>query len=499
MKPTTRNPISASLTWVFLVLGVSTWVAKGANSEWVYPGPDGRLVYKTTERGDRIMDFSHAGYMGGGVALPEVPVKMTVKPVEGDNTSAIQEAIDKVAAMPLQGQFRGAVLLAPGDYTCSGTITISASGVVLRGSGAQGQTRSTLKLAGQPHLGLAIRSPGGRRGGGGAATTDAGRSDGFKAFETSIADAYVPSGVMTFTVADATGLAVGDTISIRKPVTRAWVEFMQMHDLVRDGRPQTWIRDRAARSIRSGGSPSLQATGSRSTCRWPIPTTPRYLNPPGTAVVKIRPPARVVQCGVEHLHIESPPQPISHSQPHYTALRINGEDCWGRDVRIDETMNSVAVGGRRITLQRVSVHRKAMHQGSSRPAEFAPNGSQVLLDRCSVHADNIWFVATGGSLPGPIVVLNADFQGQSRAESHQRWATGMLYDNCQGPQRRHRASQSRLDGLRPRLVHGMGRGLELHGRELHHPERTRGPELDDRLHRRQPAQSPPLRPGAEPP
>jgi beta-galactosidase len=111
-------------------------VAEQSRSEWVYPGPDGKLIYKTTSAGDRIMDFSCAGYMGGGVALPEVPVKATVTPVEGDNTAAIQEAIDKVSAMSLEKGFRGAVLLGPGDYNCSGTISIRASGVVLRGSGA---------------------------------------------------------------------------------------------------------------------------------------------------------------------------------------------------------------------------------------------------------------------------------------------------------------------------------------------------------------------------
>ncbi len=44
-----------------------TVAAERATSEWVYPGPDRKLVYKTTPTGDRIMDFSHAGYMGGGV------------------------------------------------------------------------------------------------------------------------------------------------------------------------------------------------------------------------------------------------------------------------------------------------------------------------------------------------------------------------------------------------------------------------------------------------
>ena len=45
-------------------------------SQWVYMNGDNKLHYKTTEKGDRIMDFSHAGYMGGGVAIPAVPVKI---------------------------------------------------------------------------------------------------------------------------------------------------------------------------------------------------------------------------------------------------------------------------------------------------------------------------------------------------------------------------------------------------------------------------------------
>src|SRR5512147_1427342 len=97
-------------------------VAEGVKSGWVHLGPDGKLVYRTTPAGDRIMDFSHAGYMGGGVALPQVSVKITVRPVEGDNTTVIQEAIDKVSVMSPEGDFRGAVLLAPGAYTCSETI-----------------------------------------------------------------------------------------------------------------------------------------------------------------------------------------------------------------------------------------------------------------------------------------------------------------------------------------------------------------------------------------
>src|SRR5437660_1472593 len=87
--------------------------ARGS-SAWVYRGIDGKLVYKTTAQGDRIMDFSYAGYMGGGVALPMVAVAKTILPSGGpDDAAMIQAALDEVAKLPLKDGFRGAVLLEP--------------------------------------------------------------------------------------------------------------------------------------------------------------------------------------------------------------------------------------------------------------------------------------------------------------------------------------------------------------------------------------------------
>ena len=43
-------------------------------SAWVYADPNGKLAYKPLDaQGDTIMDFSSAGYMGGGVSIPAVP------------------------------------------------------------------------------------------------------------------------------------------------------------------------------------------------------------------------------------------------------------------------------------------------------------------------------------------------------------------------------------------------------------------------------------------
>ena len=186
---------TANVATIFISLG---WLAcgvssEGAESQWVHAGPDGKLVYKTTPRGDRIMDFSSAGYMGGGVALPTVPVKRTVKPSgRADDTAAIQDAIDAVAAMPVKGGFRGAVLRA-GTYTCEHTIYISADGVVLRGSGTTGPNASTIKMTGGRHCAIVLGKLGGGRGRrfGGSVADNVQQDD--KA-ATSIADAYVPAG-----------------------------------------------------------------------------------------------------------------------------------------------------------------------------------------------------------------------------------------------------------------------------------------------------------------
>jgi hypothetical protein len=406
----------------------ATPAAERASSEWVRRGAGGKLSYKTTPAGDRIMDFSHAGYMGGGVAIPAVKVQRRVRPSGGaDDSAVIQAAIDQVAALPLRRGLRGAVLLAPGVYSCPEPIVLHASGVVLRGSGSQpGDRRSTLRLTGKPHAAITVRAPGGGERGPGAAPEAA-------LVETAITDAYVPSGATSFAVADATGLAAGDTVVVRRPVTEAWVRFMQMDDLTRGGKPQTWLRPGTTLTTERT---IARVAGPRVTLAVPLSDSldARHLSPPGATLVKIAPPARVSQVGIEHLHIEAPPQEISHSQPHFTAMRFHAEDGWARDLVIDETMNSVAIGGKRITFQRVAINRRAKHQGASKPAEFAPNGTQILLDRCSVTGDNVWFVATGGGQAGPNVVLGSTFQGKARAEAHQRWSTGILYDNCRAPE-----------------------------------------------------------------
>src|SRR5262249_27225892 len=131
------------------------------------------------------------------------------------------------------------------------------------------------------------------------------------AAHTSIADAYVPTGATKFAVADAGGFAVGDTIAIRRPTTAAWVKFMGMDTLRRDGRAQTLIGlNRAGISDRK----ITAISGNTLTVDIPLADSydAKYLNPPGVTVSKLRSSASVEQVGVEHLHIQCPPLEIAY-------------------------------------------------------------------------------------------------------------------------------------------------------------------------------------------
>lgn len=93
--------------------------------------------------------------MGGGIALPQFPVKETVAPSGGDDRDAVQTAIDRVSDLPLINGIRGAVLLKTGHFHCKSTLHIMASGVVLRGSGS-GADGTVIEMTGYPHLAFSI-------------------------------------------------------------------------------------------------------------------------------------------------------------------------------------------------------------------------------------------------------------------------------------------------------------------------------------------------------
>jgi hypothetical protein len=100
-----------------------------------------------------------------------------------------------------------------------------------------------------------------------------------------------------------------------------------------------------------------------------------------------------------------------------------------------DTMDGVAVspGSRRITIERVDMRHRSAITGAALPADFALDGSQILVDRCHDRGERLFYVVTGAQVTGPNVVLNCVFEGGGSIMPHQRWATGLLIDGCKVP------------------------------------------------------------------
>ena len=215
--------------------------SEALDRQWVARGEAGKLEYKTTPKGDRIVDFSHAGYMGGGIALPTLPVKKEVAPSGGDDSDAIQAAVGEVSELPLVNGFRGAVLLKAGIFRCSKPIILSQEGVALRGSGS-GKGGTLIEMVGEPHTAFIIEGP------------DLSFPKETSANTYSITDAYVPAGTPSLSVKDATGLTAGDAIRIRWARTAKWIQSKGMDKLVRRRKgkpdsPQTWMKEGSEMTI----------------------------------------------------------------------------------------------------------------------------------------------------------------------------------------------------------------------------------------------------------
>jgi hypothetical protein len=395
----------------------------GPTSKWAHVDVPGHLAYGTLPTGERLLDFSTAGYMGGGVAIPQVPVKQTVHPSGGANDGpAIQAAIDAVSALTPSSGIRGAVLLAPGTFHLQGPLKITASGVVLRGSGS-GAQGTLVELGGTPFTVVTI----------------AGSGNWTEGTSTDITDGYVASGSRSFHVASTSALRVGTPVIVNRPVTAAWVHFMGMDTLVRNGLPQTWI---PAGSVIHGERTVSAISGNVVTLDAPISDTYDLSNwgagAPRPSVAPYSFAGRIEHVGLESMHVVAPAQSVPINQPTFGLLSMNAvENAWVRDVVGDEFTGGFGIGGtaRSVTIEDTHIGRTAPIDGAAGyPAWFSVGGQGILVQRCSVTGDNVFPYVTQAGTPGPNVVLDLKATGLSNnLMPHQRWATGLLVDRTDVP------------------------------------------------------------------
>jgi hypothetical protein len=240
-------------------------------------------------------------------------------------------------------------------------------------------------------------------------------------------------------VASTSGLSVGTTVIITRPVTSAWVSFMGMTaaDLgtTCGGSPCNWIdvgsdelrTDRTITAI-NGNQITLDAPMSDS-----INST--YCGVDGATLQAYTFSGRISQVGVENLSAiaPAPPNDLVPPTPSYQlVVTYSVLNAWARNLAAQDTLQSVDIESysKQVTVSNVAITHTVTQTDDAKFEEFYLAGAtQVLMDTVSDVADNMFFFSTSSATQGPNVLRNGVFQGNTSVEPHQRWATGLLVEN----------------------------------------------------------------------
>ncbi len=359
-----------------------------------------------------LPDFSFAGYMGGGVAIPTIAVKKTLKPVAGDDKKQIQSAIDQLSALPPDAQgYRGAILLTKGTYQISDTLVIAASGIVLRGVG-QG-TSGTIVVATKKAQHDLIHFKG--KGSGWSQ---------IKGTQTKITSAMVPVGGRTLTLSDASSLKVGMTIAVRRTPNQAWIDLLGMGKY--GWTPQQYAVNHERTIVAIEGKvvtvdiPLVDAIESQYG---------------GGEVFGVDFSGRIQRSGLEDVRLVSEYASPTDEAHGWNAIKLSRvENCWVRRVTAQH------FGYSAVTIEKESAFNtieevaqldpKSQVTGGRRYSFNISDGVGNLFQRCFARQGRHNFV-TGSRVTGPNVWLDSlSVQNNSDEGPHHRWATGALFDAC---------------------------------------------------------------------
>lgn len=413
---------ACSLLLLALSIALSCAAEKPAEAHakrFVVSGPDGKLVYEQDERGNRIPDFSHAGYAGGNRPLP-VPgpavVVRTVSPGEGDDGERIEGVPEWTVpgkTWPHDGRtITEVVELEAGTYEIAESIFLR-SGQLLRGKG-----EVILKATGT-----------GRR----ALIRMEGQGEPKYGPEIQITDEYVPVNARVLHVAEGTGFAPGDTVRVRRPGPEAWIKKVGMWQM--PGNPgSSWLSWKPGSVDVTWERVITEVNGNALTLDAPL-TCALEREFGGGTVTKYTWPQRLRGAGVENVTCVSEfdaanPQDEEHS---WIAVQMDkAEDCWVRGVTARHFVSSavyVSSACRRITVEDCASKAPVSEIAGQRRHSFYTAGGQTLFVNCRAEHGRHDF-ATGWMAPGPNVFLECraeealDFSGPVES-----WATGVLYDN----------------------------------------------------------------------
>lgn len=434
-----------------------------------------KLEYIPDYKGNTVLDYSYAGYMNGGVSLPNVPVKVILEPSDdpnADDAQRIQRAVDLIGrSTPDANGFRGALLLKAGTFRIGRTIEIHNSGVVVKGEGdGHGNIRDFTEPLNRKNWFDYTQSVKPEKGVTKVVATW--KSDSYDkntalfeisggnteetAISTDIVDCYVPVGSKTIRVKDASAFRAGDVVRLVRNVGAAWAQTLKM-DVITDA-PGIYSANQWAENgkLNSAYCDIVQERriaaieGDTIILEEPVadPLDMKYGVCP---IIKIKKDGAVRNSGVENIQLISLFDPSStvetrafevdykfyddeyHAQ---VGVRLgNAEDVWVRRItsyHIDVAVN-VSGGCSRVTVQDVNCLEPVSGVGGERRYSFTNSGgSFVLNQRCYTRFTRHGFIVMGHVM-GPNVFYNdrSDWQFDAN-EPHLRWSAGGLFDNMKG-------------------------------------------------------------------
>lgn len=309
----------------------------------------------------RLPDFSFAGYHSGEAPLPHVPVSANVRDFgakgdgQHDDTAAFQQAIAQTSS--------GAILVPPGRYVVTDILWIRKSHLVLHGAGAE----QSILVCPKPLEAIAPNTGATTEG---KATSNYSWSGGIVWIKGTretrrprpvVADAR--RGDTTVTVADPSGLAVGQRIAIRvtDDAKHTLVDYLYAGD------PGETAKLFAAPPITTSVVSRVTVIdGQRVTLERTLPFDVRAAWRPTLSIFD----PDVSEVGIEGLGFEFPVTPYAghFTEPGHNAIAINtASDCWVRDIRVRNADSGVFLSGTFCTLD-------GMILESERP----PNGARQV-------------------------------------------------------------------------------------------------------------------------
>ena len=406
---------------VFLILVLLQGNSHAQTSSLVSVGTNGRLVYAADEKGNVVPDFSAVGYRNSEVSIPTVGIVLTVNPVAGDNLANIQNAINQVAAMPLDvNGFRGAILFTAGTYNISDTVTISASGIVLRGVGFNGSGTNFIATKTSQHILFDFVGALGTAYISGSSTRKA------------ITNSYVPIGAKQITVASGHTFAIGDKVFVHRIPNDAWINLLGMNLLSTfDPAATNWTADaydmNSERKITNINGIGITLDAPIMDIIDPVYSTGE--------LVKFT-DNRIQKCGIENMRISSTYASSTDENHGWEAVSFeNIYNSWARNLEVyyfGYSAVHINSGASFITVDSCKMlDAKSIIDGGRRYS-FNVDGQRSLVQNCTTKNGRHDYV-NGSRTCGPNVFYNSTATIQhSDIGPHHRWSTGILFDNIVG-------------------------------------------------------------------